>query len=203
MPVTPEMEDLILEAIAADRADIYTAIPGKVESYDADSGLCDVRPQISQIIDDEREQKQTEALPLLRAVPVEFPGAGNVSIEFPIETGTTGVIEFCVNNIGEWINQGSLVDPGDRRLHGLSGAVFRPGLRHSRNQSGVGSTDALTLSGPKVRLGSKDASNPAVLFDQLKDLFVQHKHPTPAGISSPPDNALQFDTAKSGVVFLE
>lgn len=203
MPETTELEDLLKLAVRTGLSDVYTAIPGKVESYDASTETCSVRPQIRQVIDDESGARVAEALPLLQAVPVEFPGAGDISITFPIEIGTTGMIEFCLNNIGEWVRRGRLVDPADRRLHGLSGAVFRPGLRHSRNLSSDRDTDALTLGGPKVRIGSKDASNPAVLFEELKQLFIEHKHGSGVGPTTPPDNAANFDSCKSSKVTLE
>ena len=203
MPEAFPLEDLLLLAIENQLADVYTSIPGVIETYDPEKMLCAVRPTIKQIIDDTEGKKQTEALPLLQAVPVEFPGAGDFAITFPIEKGDTGRIVFCLNNIGEWLKKGGIVDPGDRRLHGLSGAVFVPGLRTSRGVSADAQTDALTFGAPRTRIGSKEADNPAVLFRELKELFIKHTHPTGVGPSGIPSNAASFDTAASGKVFIE
>jgi len=203
MPVSPSLSEVLELALRAELAEVYTAIPGKVERYTASSQVVDVRPQIRIILDDDEGGKTTETLPLLQNVPVLFQSAGPYSITFPIEVGATGMIVFAMHSIGEWRKRGILSDPGDRRLHSVTGATFYPGLRPTPSPIADGNDDALTIAGPKIRLGSVGATNPAPLFNELKAWLETHTHPTGVGPSGVPIQAGSISTIASSKVSLE
>lgn len=203
MPATPTLSEVLELAVRAELAEVYTAIPGRVERYDAATQVADVRPQIKIVLEDEGGGKTTEALPLLQNVPVLFQSAGPYSITFPVEVGSTGLLVFAMHSIGEWRKRGALSDPGDRRLHSVTGATFYPGLRATPSPIVDGNDDALTIAGPKIRLGSVGATNPAVLFDELKAWLETHTHPTGVGPSGTPIQSATLDTIASSKVSLE
>lgn len=120
-------------------ADVRTAMPVRVESYDLTTQTVDVVPLVREITETEGDDIE-EALPVIPSVPVAFPRAGGFFITFPIVPGDTGQIVICDRSIDQWRTRGSdsftsdygyAVHPLDKRLHGLSGAAFYPGLSDS------------------------------------------------------------------------
>lgn len=203
MPITPSLSEVIELAMRGELAEVYTAIPGKVESYTPSAQVVDVRPQIRIILDDESGDKVTETLPLLQNVPVLFQSAGPYSITFPIAVGSTGMIVFAMHSLGEWRKRGILSDPGDRRIHSVTGATFYPGLRPTPAPIADANADALTIAGDEIRIGSGSANNPAVLFNEMKAWLETHTHPTGVGPSGAPLQAGTLGALASSKIKIE
>lgn len=145
MPVTPELAELLRAAIVERLSDVHVALPGKVVAYDATKQVADVQPQIKRTIADSGGNPVDEDLPILPCVPVEWPRGGGFFVHLPLAAGDFGLITFCERAIDTWRAKGQLTSAGDRRLHGLSGAVFRPGLSPSASPAADASADDLTL----------------------------------------------------------
>lgn len=142
--IEPTLVELIRRAVESRVADIHVAMPAIVRSYDAAKQTVEVQPATRRVIEDEEGDLWEEDFPPIPNVPVEWPGGGGMYLHFPITAGDTGLLVFCERSIGEWRETAKQATPGDTRLHGLSAAVFRPGLRDSKSAradapaSGVG-----------------------------------------------------------------
>lgn len=177
-------------------------MPGRVESYDVALQVADVKPQLLRVARDEDGERVPEDLPVIPSVPVIFPGGGGHFITFPIATGDFGMLLFGEYAIDRWRVAGEAVDPGDERRHGLSGAVFLPGLRTraGTNADADGTNLALGKEGGFVlHVAGNDLELPAgsiefaaradrVLseLEKIVDAFNAHTHVTPSGTSEKP-----------------
>lgn len=136
-----DLAELIRKAMEHRLADVRTAMPVRVKSYDVDAQTVDVIPLVREITETDGDDIE-EALPVIPSVPVAFPRAGGFFITFPIVPGDTGQVVICDRSIDQWRTRGSdsftpdhgyAVHPLDKRRHGLSGAVFYPGLSDTQN----------------------------------------------------------------------
>lgn len=144
--------------------DVYTALPGAIESYDAVKGRAKVKPQIQEVQDSTGKYKP---LPVVPGVPVIFPGGAAASLTMPLAKGDTGLLIFTKHALEVWLSRGGDVAPGDPRLFDLTDAVFLPGLRPFSQGSPAEGATALTLKNgdAKVKLdGGKIAiGNPTAI----------------------------------------
>ena len=110
------------------RRSLWTALPGRVQSFDGSKQSADIEPLIHDTWEAEDRTNQTGPLPVIPSVPVCFPGSGAFRVTFPVSKGDTGLLVFCARSIDRWLSEGGSVDPQDDRTHDLSDAVFIPGL---------------------------------------------------------------------------
>ncbi len=187
------------------RRSMWTALPGRVQSFDPAKQAADVEPLVHDSWEGEDGQTQTGPLPVIPSVPVVFPGSGQWRLTFPVAKGDTGLLIFCSRSIDRWASQGGSVDPQDTRTHDLADAVFVPGLTDFSNPIDPFKSDRMTLGKVggqqihiqdlKTLIGTDVAAQlePAVLgntlaafLDALLTWAAGHIHPTPAGPSSAP-----------------
>lgn len=142
-----ELAEMLRKVMDHRLAEVRTAMPVRVESYDVVTQTVDVVPLVREItettVDDNDDIE--EALPVIPSVPVAFPRAGGFFVTFPIVTGDTGQIVICDRSIDQWRARGGAVPtvvgdgpevsysvhPLDKRQHHASAAVFYPGLADS------------------------------------------------------------------------
>lgn len=110
------------------RRSLWTALPGRVQSFDSTKQSADIEPLVHDTWEAEDGSNQTGPLPVIPSVPVCFPGSGGWRVTFPVAKGDTGLLIFCSRSIDRWLSEGGSVDPRDERTHDLSDAVFVPGL---------------------------------------------------------------------------
>lgn len=132
-------------AIKADRADIWTALPGKIESYDAVKQTCSVQPTIRAQILSERGKWSDVKLPLLVDCPVVFSGGGDFTMTFPLVQDDEGLIVFSCRCIDAWYQSGGVQNQSDLRMHDLSDGFFIPRVRSQPNVLANVSTTAAQL----------------------------------------------------------
>ena len=150
------------------RRSMWTALPGRVQSFDPSKQAADVEPLVHDTWDAEDGSLQTGPLPVIPSVPVCFPGSGGWRVTFPIAKGDTGLLVFCSRSIDRWLSEGGSVDPQDDRTHDLSDAVFIPGLNDLAHPIDPFKSDRMTLGkvgGTQIHLkpsgtqiGTDDAS---------------------------------------------
>lgn len=129
---TPELADIIRQAIEDRLADVHVMLPGRIDSYDASLQKADVEPlikRVQQTVDGELD----EELPVIPGVPVVFPRAGGFKITMPVEPGDRCMLVFCERSIetyqtgqGRRGDTSSLIrqsDPGTFEMHNLSDPV--------------------------------------------------------------------------------
>lgn len=140
---TPTLALVLRAALERRLSEVHTAMPGRVESYDASAQTVDVQPLLKAPAATEGGGTEALSMPVLTALPVCFPAAGGFRLVLPVKKGDTGWIMFSEASLDAWQDKGGLVDPGDPRRFHLSDAVFLPGL-HAKdaNLTGANADDA-------------------------------------------------------------
>ena len=136
----------------AAKSDLWTALPGIVQSFDAGKMTCSVQPAIQGAISDAKTSKvSTVNLPLLVDCPVCFPGFGGATLTFPVRAGDECLVVFAARCIDAWWQNGGVQPPMTYRMHDLSDGFVLPGGRSQpRILSG--------LSGSTAQLRSDDGA---------------------------------------------
>jgi hypothetical protein len=107
---------------------VHTAIPGAIVSYTPATKQANVQPLIQR-----RFWKDgaltAQPLPVINAVPVQFPGTPRAQLSFDLQPGDTGMIQFSEAALDAWLKgAGGQVDPQDDRRFDINDAVFIPGV---------------------------------------------------------------------------
>jgi hypothetical protein len=132
-----ERYDNLINAVNAlihqDRVEMWTALPGIVQSYDATKNTVSVQPSIKAQVRVQNGPNADEnwtdvVLPLLVDCPVFFPGGGGFVMTFPLAQGDEGGIIFSSRCIDAWWQSGGVQKQADIRLHDLSDGMFIPKL---------------------------------------------------------------------------
>jgi phage baseplate assembly protein gpV len=98
------------------------AMPAVIESYDPTTSLATVRLSIPHVRDDDEALE----VPLISAVPVLWPRAGQASITYPLQRGDWGLVIHCDGDIGKWATELDASKPQSKRRHAWTDAVFLP-----------------------------------------------------------------------------
>lgn len=126
--LSPDQLSIIQDAIRSELANLWTALPCEVDSYNSEAITVNVQPLIKIPIRTESGDIETVELPVIEDVPVMFPCAGGFTITHPIQKGDECLVSFADRNIDLWWQSGGLQNPFDMRKHDLSDgfAFFRP-----------------------------------------------------------------------------
>lgn len=112
------------------QAQIWTTLPGIIQSFDAAKMTCAVQPAIQGVLSDPKTGTAKNAnLPLLVDCPVCFPGFGGVTMTFPIAQGDECLVHFASRCIDAWWQNGGVQPPMVYRMHDLSDGFVTPGGR--------------------------------------------------------------------------
>lgn len=128
MTITPEIAEVIEAAIESSLIDVHTALPGKVQAYDAATQTATIELQVKRALPRADGIYATEDLPVLENVPVQFLRSTAFAITMPLAAGDFGYVIFAEMSIDQWRSKGANTSPGDIGRHTLTGAVFLPGL---------------------------------------------------------------------------
>ncbi len=132
--------------------DARVSLPGRVESFDAESNTADVQPMVKETVENDDGTTSQVSLPILTGVPIMFPSGGGLRITFPIAKGDTVLLVFADRSIDAFLAQGAESSPADQRRHSLSDAVAIPSL--------VSSNRAWTnIEAGVITLGTDSGSN--------------------------------------------
>lgn len=114
-------------ALDGRQAEVWTALPGIIQSFDPDALTVSVQSAINGVVTDERGQNYVSALPPFLDVPVVFPHGGGFSLTFPIKPGDECLVVFASRCIDGWWQSGGVQAPAERRMHDLSDGIAIPG----------------------------------------------------------------------------
>ena len=103
---------------------MHCALPGIVESYDAESQTAVIRPAVKSRFGSE--------LPLFRDVPVFMP------VSFSVSAGDHCLVVFADCDIDAWFASGEVSEPGSARMHSLSDGFAFIGFDSGGGQGGGG-----------------------------------------------------------------
>lgn len=173
---TPTNTEVILAAQASLTANLHTAMPGTVVSYNAAAGTAVIRPGFKRLF---AESEAPVDLPLLPSVPVMTIGTAESWVRFPIKAGDTVLLVFAERSIDRWMEQGGQVYPVDFRRHSLSDAVAIPGLRPGQAPAPRGAASSMELVHGRARLeltaeGKVKLGNDFVDLVALLDTILGH-----------------------------
>jgi hypothetical protein len=142
---TGDYEESLLDIMEAAQANIWTALPGIIQSFDTATMTCSVQPAIQARLTLPTGDQQWLNLPLLTQVPVIFPAAGGYTLTFPIALGDECLVVFSSRCIDRWWLKGGIQLQNDIRMHHLSDGFVIPGARSQpRVITGI-ATDATEL----------------------------------------------------------
>jgi Phage protein Gp138 N-terminal domain len=110
----------MLAALAGDRATLWTALPGIVQSFDAAKQTCVVQPSLQAQVTDKDGFRQWTSLPLLVDCPVYFPTGGGCTLTFPVAAGDEALVVFASRCIDSWWQSGGVQVQAEMRMHDLS-----------------------------------------------------------------------------------
>lgn len=188
---TPTFFQVIDTAIDQRLDDVFVAVPGRIESYDASERSADVKPLIRVAHLDETNKRVTEELPVIARVPVMFPGMGDGEITFPVSVGDYVMLHFASHSIDTWLETAQLVDSGDDRRHSISDAFAVPGIRPFKDKKAA-NQDAVVIDrgSSELRLGSPTANDPVARKSDLDNIKSAITAATPGSS----DGGLQLKT---------
>lgn len=150
--------EMLIVAMQGWQTDIWTALPGIVQSFDAQAQTCVVQPSIRfkihdpaiktyntpTMIKDPSGQFYWDQMPLLLDCPVVFPSGGGVTLTFPIAAGDEVLVIFASRCIDAWWQAGGVQNQAAVRMHDLSDGFVIPQVRSKPRQFAV-STGAAQL----------------------------------------------------------
>jgi len=184
-------------------ADLHTALPGRVRSYDAATQTADIEPMIKRGVPTGGEEDEVvlETLPVLPSVPVLFPSGGQCFVTFPLSVGDPVLLVFSERDTSQFRATGAVSDPGVPTMHGLSGAVAIPCAFGPRSaaMSGVSSTDLVLgrqsgLANITIKSGTAEvggSSDAAALASMVNRIVAAIRT---AAITPAADGGLSFKT---------
>lgn len=114
--------------IAAELAEIQTAMPAKVERYQHDPPMVDVTPVLKRVFLDDDDQEVEVEYPVITNVPVAFPRGGGFTATWPLKKGDPVWLVFASRSLDSYLETDGtqLVDPQDARRHDISDAIAIP-----------------------------------------------------------------------------
>lgn len=139
-------------------AEVHTAIPGRVVSYDAATQRADVRPLVQRTVPRVDGGVLLEELPVVRSVPVLHPRAGGFFVHLPIAAGDDVLLVMSEADPARYLSTGQPGAPIDHRRHHLAHAFAIPGVHPEAGALAAGDALAGELvlgregTGPLVRV---------------------------------------------------
>lgn len=121
-------EESLRLAMENSQSQIWTAMPGIVQSVDLVAQTVSVQPSIQGTTSNPDGSSQLVNMPLLVDVPVVWPRAGGFALTFPIMPGDEVLVVFAARCIDAWWQAGGIGAPAEARMHDLSDgfAVLAP-----------------------------------------------------------------------------
>ena len=116
-------------ALDGRQAEIWTALPGIIQSFDPVAMTVTVQPAVAGRVTDETGKTSSVNMPLLPDVPVVFPGGGGFTLTFPVASGDECLVVFASRCIDAWWQSGGIGEPMEPRMHDLSDGFALVGVR--------------------------------------------------------------------------
>lgn len=107
-------------ALEGHQAQVWTALPGIIESFDADAVTCIVQPAIKAEVRAPDGSTQWVSLPLLLDCPVVPMRGGGCTLTFPIAKDDECLVIFSSRCIDAWWTAGGVQVQPEMRMHDLS-----------------------------------------------------------------------------------
>lgn len=135
-------EELLRVSISGYQSKMWTALPGIVETFNAEAMTCSVQPSIMANVRKQNGDFDSIKLPLLVDCPVVFSGGGGCTLTFPIKPGDECLVVFASRCIDGWWQLGGVQAQAEFRMHDLSDGFVLPGVRSQPRKFDVSTTRA-------------------------------------------------------------
>jgi Phage protein Gp138 N-terminal domain len=112
--------EVLRSALDTKQADIWTSLPGIIQSFDPVKMIATVQPSIQGLHTGPDQKQRWVTLPILPDVPVHFPRGGGYTLTFPIKAGDECLVVFSSRCIDSWWDQGGVQPQRELRMHDLS-----------------------------------------------------------------------------------
>jgi Phage protein Gp138 N-terminal domain len=140
-----DSEESLRVALKGHQTNLWTALPGTVQSYNAAQGTCTVQPTIQALATNDLGVQSWVDLPLLVDVPVIYMGGGAFVATFPITAGDEALVIFSSRCIDGWWQNGGVQPQAELRMHDLSDGFALIGPRSLANSISDVSTSTAQL----------------------------------------------------------
>jgi phage baseplate assembly protein gpV len=114
-------------ALTGHQATVWTALPGIIDSYDAETITAHVQPSLAAIYTGPEQTQAWYSMPICPDVPVIFPRGGQYALTFPVSKGDECLLVFSSRCIDNWWQQGGIQTQRELRMHDLSDGFAIPG----------------------------------------------------------------------------
>lgn len=118
----PDPLEALRAAMDGRLAEVWTALPGIVQSFDPQAMTVAVQPSVKGVLTASDGTTRTVPLPLLVDVPVVFPSGGGFTLTFPVREGDECLAVLASRCIDAWWQSGGVQEPLEPRMHNLSDA---------------------------------------------------------------------------------
>lgn len=148
MDARERIEDLhtaLLVALEGWQTGIWTALPCVVTKVNMPAMTCEAQPTIMVPVYNKASQAVNMEIPVLRDVPMVFPGGGGFSLTFPVQVGDECLVVFASRAIDAWWAYGGVLPQADTRMHDLSDGFAFVGVKSKPNVIPNISTSAVQL----------------------------------------------------------
>jgi Phage protein Gp138 N-terminal domain len=115
------------------QASLWTALPGIIQSFNAQTLTCTVQPTIRGLFTTQSGQQFWIPLPVLVDVPVIFTGGGGFVATFPVQMGDEALVVFSSRCIDLWWKNGGVQNQAELRMHDLGDGIAIIGPRSQAN----------------------------------------------------------------------
>ncbi|WP_054927765.1 MULTISPECIES: Gp138 family membrane-puncturing spike protein [unclassified Burkholderia] len=140
---TDDELEALKHAIGARLTEVWTALPGTVESLDPTAMTVSVQLGTKDSIRNEDGTISTSPFPLLTDCPVVWQGGGGVTATFPIAAGDECLVVFASRCIDAWWQSGGVQEQAESRTHSLADGFALVGVRsRPRALPGISATSA-------------------------------------------------------------
>ncbi|MFM0044131.1 Gp138 family membrane-puncturing spike protein [Paraburkholderia sediminicola] len=140
-----DAQEALRQVLGGHQAQVWTALPGIIESFNAGAVTCVVQPSIKAQVRASDGSMQWVALPLLLDCPVVFPRGGGCTLTFPIAQDDECLVVFASRCIDAWYSAGGVQVQSEFRMHDLSDGFALPGPFSQATKIGSISTNSVQL----------------------------------------------------------
>lgn len=128
-----DFEEGLRSAILGMIKEVWTALPGIVQSVKANM-TCTVQPTIkAQLVSPKNGQITWQTLPVLVDVPLVFLVGGGFAVTVPVKEGDEVLVVFAARCINAWWQNGGIQNQGDIQFHDMNDGFAIPGPRSLPN----------------------------------------------------------------------
>lgn len=122
------LQEVLTHVLTNGLGQVWTALPGIVRAYDADTQLARVQPAVLDHDETEAGERTDTQLPEIPDVPVCWPRGSSQYLHLGLAAGDEVLLVFATLDPSGWHRTGSTAKAADVRRHHPSHAFAIPGL---------------------------------------------------------------------------